>query len=127
MSCADVCISDMGWYDENDLHDARKRRARVEHRCCECGRTICPGETYEHVAGKSDGRIWTAKTCTECVEIRAALVCGSWVYGDLWEAIQEEVFPAWLRTGPWDCLAKIDLLSARRLLEARFAAWQEGA
>jgi hypothetical protein len=126
MTCADVCI-DMDPYGEtNDLHDSRTHRARVEHRCCECHRTILRGERYEYVSALSDGHFWAAKTCAECVGIRAALVCGSWIYGDLWEAVEEEVFPVWQRTGPYDCLAKIELVSARRLLEARFAAWREG-
>lgn len=125
MSCAEVCIGDMGYEGSSgDFACESTRLARRRHRCCECNREIDPGELYEHVAGKSDGGMFAEKTCAECAEIRKALVCGNFFYGMLWESIAEEVFPAWDRTGPWDCLAKIDSPAARQALTDSYAAYK---
>lgn len=124
MSCADVCLS-MD-HDGNEFYAEAMRKARKPHRCCECYRTIQPGERYAHAAGLSSGadRPFTAKTCEECHDIREALVCGSWIFEVLWEQIEEGVFPSWQHTGPWDCLAKIDNPAARAKLSQAFEAWK---
>lgn len=49
------------------------RKARKAHACCECGRRIEPGETYEYVAGKIDGDFRQWKTCAHCS------AAGSWL------------------------------------------------
>lgn len=125
MSCADVCL-DMYYDGDNEFYSERIVKAKKPHRCCECQRTIAPSESYEHVSGRSEGDFWTAKTCADCRAIRKALVCGTWVFGGLWEAIEESVFPEWLRVSPIDCLAKIDERSARDLLRHRFRDWRDG-
>lgn len=43
-----------------------KRRARKEHRCDECGRTIEAGERYEYLWGICDGEQMVHKTCLHC-------------------------------------------------------------
>lgn len=123
MSCADVCI-DMDYDESNAFYHEAIVVARKAHQCCECRETIPPGSRYQRVTGKSDGDVWTSKTCADCMAIRNALVCGSWVFGLLWEEIEQGVFPAWLTTSPIDCLAKIDELSARQKLRDRFAEWK---
>jgi hypothetical protein len=40
--------------------------ARKPHKCCECHRTIKPGETYHRVFGKQDGDRFFDKWCTHC-------------------------------------------------------------
>lgn len=42
------------------------RKARVEHRCCECNETIVRGETYEIIHGCWEGKWQNFKTCTNC-------------------------------------------------------------
>jgi hypothetical protein len=34
-------------------------------------------------------------------------------------SIEEETFPIWKRSGPIDCLAKVESLEARKVLRAR--------
>ena len=41
------------------------RKARIEHRCSDCGRIIRPGETYRRGVG-FDGTAWTWKDCQHC-------------------------------------------------------------
>ena len=45
-------------------------KARVEHTCCECGRTIGRGEKYERVTGIWDGSASSYTTCLLCSEVR---------------------------------------------------------
>jgi len=44
-------------------------KARKEHKCCECHRTIKPGEHYQRVTGVWDHDPNTFKTCTECADL----------------------------------------------------------
>ncbi|HEX7767092.1 MAG TPA: hypothetical protein VF443_10285 [Nitrospira sp.] len=46
------------------------RKARIEHRCCECRGVIAPGQTYEYASGIWDGDPRAFKTCSLCVEAR---------------------------------------------------------
>jgi hypothetical protein len=46
------------------------RRARREHRCCECDGTIKVGDTYEYVSGVWDNQGASFKTCLACAGIR---------------------------------------------------------
>ena len=65
------------FYNESD------RRARKTHRCCECHRTIEPGETYKHIVGKQDSD-WSAfNTCAHCQSVTRWLsfACEGWIIG----------------------------------------------
>lgn len=42
------------------------RRARKEHRCCECGGAIRSGETYNYLGGVWEGYWDSYKFCTPC-------------------------------------------------------------
>lgn len=53
------------------------RKARKAHKCCECARTITPGQQYEYISGVWDGRGADFKTCLECVAIRAKCRAGA--------------------------------------------------
>lgn len=123
MNCRDVCL-DMDYdSDYAEFYREVARKARKAHECCECKSTIEPGQPYWYATGKNDGDVWQAKTCATCYEIRRALVCGSWVFGLLWEEIEENIFPAWRELSPIDCLALVDSLEARNALRARYAEW----
>ena len=104
--------------DSADFHDVTMRRARKQHACCECRRTILPGEMYQHVAGKWGGSLNTYDTCAECAEIRGALCLGSWLYTSLWEDIQEQVFPEFITK----CLDALSPPARAKLVDA-FDDW----
>lgn len=50
-----------------------KRKARKDHACCECRRTIKAGTVYEVVSGIWDHEPSSFKTCPRCVTLRAAM------------------------------------------------------
>lgn len=72
------------------LHQ-RSPRARKEHQCTECCRTILKGETYTEERYFFDGNLSTHKTCPHCLQVRTWLIiqCGGFVYGGLLEDIVE--------------------------------------
>ncbi len=41
-------------------------RARKEHKCCECGEPITPGQLYDKFTGMWDGRIDTYRQHQKC-------------------------------------------------------------
>ncbi len=59
-----MCMIDDG--DRAQLWSESTRRARKEHKCCECGRTIHIGEKYCVVFGKQDGDTFFDKWCGHC-------------------------------------------------------------
>lgn len=123
--CADVCIDmDGDFCSGRDFYSEKMVTARKPHRCCECGDVIERGQRYERATGKSDDTMWSESTCAPCAEIRDAFVCGSWLYGRLWESIEESMFFVWDRSGPLDCLAKLETLGARNKCRERYARWQ---
>ena len=61
--------------------------ARKEHRCCECGEVIKPGQRYERVKGLWDEYWSTFKTCIPCATIRSDFMSCGWIYGRLWEEL----------------------------------------
>jgi len=69
------------------------RFARKEHCCYECRRIIAVGEKYLHEATLFDGRKETIKVCRHCQVVRNWLndECGGWLYGGIYEDINEHV------------------------------------
>lgn len=51
-------------------YDHITRKARKDHRCCECRGLITKGETYEYHSGVWDGRPDSFKICSDCNVLR---------------------------------------------------------
>lgn len=70
------------------LH-SREQRARIQHRCGECGRTINTGETYLAERTVFDGSAESHKTCAHCKVAR------DWLQehcrGFLWNGVAEDI------------------------------------
>lgn len=74
------------------LAEVVDRRARQEHPCTECGRTIHAGEHYEFVKGLGDMDQWVHyKTCAHCQAAREWLQreCGGYVFTEVLEELEE--------------------------------------
>jgi hypothetical protein len=59
------------------------RKARKEHRCCECRETIKPGDSYHYTSGIWDGRACSFKLCAKCEALR------QYIFGEDMEARHE--------------------------------------
>ena len=68
----------------------KDRKARKEHKCCECNRTILKGEVYRDESGIWEGKPDCFKTCKDCLSVRDVYFCG-FEYGRLWECLTEEI------------------------------------
>ena len=123
MGCADVCL-DHGYDEINEFFSQRKQTARKQWQCAECSGKITPGERYEYSAGKCDGFMFDERTCLLCAEIRDAFVCGSFVFGSLWESIYEAIFPRWGEEGPYDCLMKLKSGEAKDFIQRQYSEWK---
>ena len=67
-----ACCIDYG--DGPTLYDEKYRKARKEHKCCECGQTINAGDDYQVITGLWDGRWDEFKTCEKCADLRDSLM-----------------------------------------------------
>lgn len=123
-NCKDVCIA-MDYDYSNEFYAESDRRARKAYKCCECNGAIAPGELYQYVAGKSDGSIFTARTCLVCAEIRKAFCCdGGWIFGELWMSVTEQLFPYWNDMLAIDCLARLTTDAAIARMRAAYQEYQ---
>jgi hypothetical protein len=98
-----------------DLTEIRK--AAKEHRCGECSETIKRGARYEHNRALWEGSWSTSRTCLSCVEIRNHFQCGGWIYGQLWDDLEENFFPDMKAGGP--CMEGLSPEAKARLFERR--------
>jgi len=90
MDCG--CQIDSNWGEEaTELFNECERRARKEHVCCECRRTIERGETYVVESGMWDGRFSEYKTCQDCISIRKVYFCG-YMYECLWSDLKDSIY-----------------------------------
>lgn len=72
-------------------------RARKQHRCCLCARTITPGRRYRREAQVAEGDFAAHTYCRTCASEASALVAES--SGDCYWFSGDE--RAELRTRPW--------------------------
>lgn len=71
------------------LLSRRELRARVRHKCGECGSTIEPGQRYEIDNIVFEGDFAVYKTCLMCRNVRRSLFQGGWYYGMMWKEIHD--------------------------------------
>ena len=127
MSCTDSCVV-MDFDSYSEFNSETTRRARKQYHCCECGDPIAVGALHQYLVCKCDGELWSARTCTSCAEIRKAFVCDSWVIGELWEAIREQLFPDWKDwhdADTLDCIAKLTTQPAIEKMRAEYVEYRE--
>jgi len=91
MECACMIDYDIDSYCMPVRSRAVMVRARKELGCVECARPIGVGEMYEHLFS-----VWQqgwqidrdiTRTCMNCLSVRKALFCGSWIISAIWEEV----------------------------------------
>ena len=124
--CADVCLS-MEWAeDAPSFYSEVERKAAKSHKCCECRAGISVGARYQCATGKWDGAVTTFRTCLACAEIRTTFCCGAWVFGALWETVDDEMFPDWnTNLRDVECLARLKSDAATAKMRERYATFTE--
>ena len=86
-----MCMIDGGELAELWIESTAK--ARKPHKCCECGRTIQPGEVYHKVFGVQRGDPFRGKWCAHCDVAKTWLWdnCGGSMLTMVEEDIREHV------------------------------------
>lgn len=74
-----------------DVYRSKVQRARKEHKCDECGRTIVRGEEYEYAVMCVEGSWDKSKTCVDCLSVRKVFFCHGWQFTTLWEYLDEHI------------------------------------
>lgn len=87
--------------DGPDVYSITWPRARKTYFCCECHEPILKGETYEHYRGKWDDRWMTFRTCKVCARIRNHMACGGIDFGELRNAIIDELGTDYITGESW--------------------------
>jgi hypothetical protein len=120
MSECGVCIGSGDYEGYCEFFQSDVRKARKEHRCCECNRVITRGANYVAVRGKYEGDFWSETLCCDCDEIGSAFACdGGRLYCQLWEDM-EYVFDK-LTTA---CFDRLQTPSAKAYLRKRWMDWK---
>lgn len=86
MNCACQCYVDTAG---PSCGTVRIHKARKKHRCCECYRTINPGERYEYSTGCYDDCWFDHKTCLGCHRLRDAVCKRGYIYGELAQLVKD--------------------------------------
>ncbi len=76
--------------DPSDVWEEKEVRARKEHTCCECGKSINPGEQYGLAKSPFDGSWSTFRRCPACL-ILAEMVATMSEACPLWGGLSEAV------------------------------------
>ena len=97
--------------------------ARKPHKCCECRRTIQPGERYERVSGLWDGDFEEFKTCYDCVSMRSALFC-TYCFGSLWSDLADDLAEHDGQIN-FSCLPGMTPAARARVIEMVEQAWSD--
>ena len=85
-----MCMIDNADEPFTAFHEVR-RRARREHKCNECGRTIGVGESYHRAGALYDSRWTTYRTCAHCDVLRQWVQhnCGGFLFHAVLEDFRE--------------------------------------
>lgn len=89
-----------------DVFRSTIRKARKQHKCCECGATIQPSSKYVDIFGVWDGEPGSYKQCLECSEIGDRLTkendCGYAIGGLFQELIDSDFIDRNQETEEWE-------------------------
>jgi len=100
------------------------RKTRKEHRCYECRRVIRKGDRYRYETFVNDGTIDKHKTCLDCNSIRKEFFCGSFMYTQIIEDLQEHVYDLNGEISS-DCLGRLTPGARERVVEMIDRIWEE--
>ena len=67
-------------------------KARKEHKCNECKRTIPIGDKYLREVTLYEGEVEAWKTCKDCESIRVNFFTAGYYYGDILYMLREHIY-----------------------------------
>jgi hypothetical protein len=116
------CDVTLDSYDGDDagMWITHEPKARVDHKCSECGGVIPAGSRYERIAGRYPRHGWDVwRLCLACSEIQREFSDGPRVLGCMWDTFADA----------WDdganlqaCLNRVHSVSAKQKLAMMWRA-----
>ena len=97
------------------------QKARKEHKCGECYRTIVKGEEYEKIVTVFDSRLYTYKTCMDCVSVRKQFFT-TFYYESIWEYFREYVSDVYGEI-PENCISELTPAARAKVCELIEEQW----
>jgi hypothetical protein len=85
----DECLAEYGGIEPVEWLKAQRIAECGEFECCECKEFIQEGDNYELVVANYEGDWKVYVTCVLCVRIRESLFKGDYVFGRMWQAIED--------------------------------------
>lgn len=110
--------------DLSAFNDVTMPRARKAHKCCECGREIQRGETYESNKGCWDGQIEVYKTCSDCLSVRDEFFCDGWEFECIWDYMANHIKDMGDQL-PWSGIANLTPAARDKVCELIEQNWEE--
>ncbi len=110
-----------GCEEGREFFSETTRTARKLWVCYECREQIHPKSRYVHTAQSDEGRVLVYRMCLRCAEIKRALYCDGWYWGQLWEDITDQIFSNGGMTIA--CLEKLTTPEAKRYLQQRWMGY----
>ena len=121
--CGCVYVGD----DDGDLQFCTvvERKARKEHKCTACERTIERGEHYEYYSGKGlDYGFWQDKTCSDCLSVVDSLFCkGRPANEAMYECLRVHVIEMEGKISS-DCIVPLTPRAREKVCEVIEEAWE---
>lgn len=119
--CSCIWVDD---YEHPEFHSSKMVTARKQHICSECHRIIERGERYEKVVGKWSGDLSTYKTCIDCLSVREAFFCESWMYTMIWDYLWDHICD---REGEIesDCIVSLTSSSREKVCDMIEEVWKD--
>ncbi len=74
--------------DDPEFYQEEFPVAKKDHKCCECGEAIKPGQKYHKAVGKWEGDFDVFKTCMPCHSIREHYCPHGYAFGGLAEQLR---------------------------------------
>lgn len=102
-----------------DVFEVENRRARKEHKCCECDDPIAIGSLHEFIKMLYDNTWSTYRMCLLCSEIGNHFACGGRILETLWSDLEDNFFPDMRMGGP--CMEGLSPAAKMKLVERRMA------
>ena len=104
-----------------DVFRAGMVTARVAHKCTECDGPIEPGQRFERIGMKYEGRWAVDRLCSACSEISREFFDGARMLGILWDELE----------GNWDegahlqaCLNRLSTTTAKEHMRRQWLKWK---
>lgn len=116
MDCSCTVSSD--YYNDGCSWGVREvMKARKDHVCCECYKTIKTGSSYFYHNCFGDGTISNHKVCQDCQTVIWQFFSDGWIFGNIWEQLEYYLEDNWHDDLPSSCICKLTPIARNKVCD----------